>query len=46
MSSSMSYVMADGGRNRRLASLTTPYGTTQFGYEDDTPYVVAQMPSY
>jgi len=46
MTSTMSYVTADGGLNRRLSSLTTPYGTTQFAYQDDTPYVLVQLPSY
>ena len=46
MSSTMSYVTVDGGLNRRLASLTTPYGTTRFEYQDDTPYVLVPLPSY
>jgi RHS repeat-associated protein len=46
MTSTVSYVGKDWGLNERLASLTTPYGTTWFDYQDWDPYLVVRRPSY
>jgi RHS repeat-associated protein len=46
MTSSMGYTTVGDAMNRALASLTTPYGTTTFGYEDDRAYADVPRASY
>ncbi len=46
MTSSMSYSTMGPGTNRELTSLTTPYGTTYFNYQDESPYIQVKRANY